>query len=304
MDVLSDAIGAMRTGRPYSALTKAEPSWAMEFPAFQGARFHVVTAGVCHVIRENGPTVTLGPGDAVLFPRGAAHALENAINGDGQLVCGAYQLDQARPHPLIDDLPELVHLPAHAGRYAGLESSIALLRNELTEQEPGKDVLVPALLDVLLVHLIRAWFTERAGQQHTGWCVALGDNLIAPALRAIHDSPDDAWTVQSLGERAGMSRAAFARRFVALVGMPPLTYLTWWRLTSAARLLRTTDAPLGAIARHSGYGSVYAFANAFKREYGIAAGQYRRQRATDHHHISEWTPASADLPPELVQEAQ
>jgi AraC-like DNA-binding protein len=75
-----------------------------------------------------------------------------------------------------------------------------------------------------------------------------------------------------------MSRATFARRFSALVGQPPLTYLRWWRMTVAARLLRSTDAPLDAIAKQVGYTSEFAFGTAFKREYGLAAGRYRSQR--------------------------
>ena len=86
--------------------------------------------------------------------------------------------------------------------------------------------------------------------------------------------------MESLGAHAGLSRAAFARRFTALVGQPPLTYLTWWRLTTAARLLETTDVPLSVVAQRTGYGSAYAFANAFKREYGVSAGRYRQQRHT------------------------
>jgi AraC-like DNA-binding protein len=82
--------------------------------------------------------------------------------------------------------------------------------------------------------------------------------------------------VADLGTRAGLSRAAFARRFAELVGQPPLAYLTWWRLSSAGRLLRETDAPLSEIAARVGYGSEFAFANAFKREYGVAPGKYRR----------------------------
>lgn len=303
MDVLSDAIGAMRAGRPYSALTEAESFQKAEFPAFEGARFHVVTAGVCHVTRVDGSTVTLGSGDAVLFPHGTAHALKNTTNGTTQLVCGAYQLDQVRPHPLIQELPDLVHLPARAGCHPSLQMSIALLRDELTERAPGQDVVLPALLDLLFVHLIRAWFDDRVGQQNTGWCAALGDQVIARSLRAIHEHPGDPWTVASLGAQVGLSRAPFARRFTALVGMPPLTYLTWWRLTNAAHLLRTTDAPLSAVAQRSGYGSAYAFANAFKREYGISAGRYRQQRRADHHHISEWTPATASVTPALASEA-
>jgi AraC-like DNA-binding protein len=75
----------------------------------------------------------------------------------------------------------------------------------------------------------------------------------------------------------GLSRAAFARRFTALVGQPPLAYLTWWRMTTAARRLRDSDAPLRAIAGQSGYASEFAFATAFKRAYGVAPGQYRRR---------------------------
>jgi AraC-like DNA-binding protein len=60
-----------------------------------------------------------------------------------------------------------------------------------------------------------------------------------------------------------------------LTGRPPLAYLSWWRMTLAARLLRDSDAPLSSLAKRTGYTSEYAFANAFKREYGIAPGRYR-----------------------------
>ncbi|CAM5452313.1 hypothetical protein SCANM63S_04531 [Streptomyces canarius] len=68
---------------------------------------------------------------------------------------------------------------------------------------------------------------------------------------------------------AGVSRATLARRFTALVGRPPMAYLTWWRLTLAATRLRETDAPLPTVARETGYGSPYALSHAFSREFGI-----------------------------------
>ncbi|MDG4863395.1 helix-turn-helix transcriptional regulator, partial [Streptomyces sp. T-3] len=89
--------------------------------------------------------------------------------------------------------------------------------------------------------------------------------------------PARPWTVEDLGARAGLSRAAFARRFTALVGQPPLAYLTWWRMTTAGRLLREADAPLRTVAEQAGYTSEFAFAKAFKREYGMAPGQYRKR---------------------------
>ncbi|MCT2586640.1 helix-turn-helix transcriptional regulator [Actinophytocola sp. S1-96] len=62
----------------------------------------------------------------------------------------------------------------------------------------------------------------------------------------------------------------------ASLRQPPLAYLTWWRMTTAARLLRESDAPLRTVAARCGYSSEFAFAKAFKREYGLAPGQYRR----------------------------
>jgi AraC-like DNA-binding protein len=100
-------------------------------------------------------------------------------------------------------------------------------------------------------------------------------------LSAIHHDLTHPWTVEELGALAGLSRAAFARRFTTLVGRPPLGYLTWWRMTTGARLLRESDVPLRVVARQTGYGSEIAFAAAFKREYGVSPGQYRRQSATE-----------------------
>jgi AraC-like DNA-binding protein len=82
--------------------------------------------------------------------------------------------------------------------------------------------------------------------------------------------------VEALATHAALSRAAFARRFTACVGQPPMAYLTWWRMTLAARSLRATDAPVAAIAEQVGYASQFAFANAFRRATGIAPGRYRR----------------------------
>ncbi|WP_370457885.1 helix-turn-helix transcriptional regulator [Actinoplanes sp. OR16] len=93
----------------------------------------------------------------------------------------------------------------------------------------------------------------------------------------MHRDPAHPWTVATLAAEGQLSRAPFARRFTALVGRPPLSYLTWWRMTTAARLLRQDDTPLSAISSKVGYTSEFAFANAFKRQYGTAPGRYRRQ---------------------------
>jgi AraC-like DNA-binding protein len=139
---------------------------------------------------------------------------------------------------------------------------------------------MPALLDTLLLYILRAFFEEVSCAATGGWAAALGDEAVTAALQEIHGDPAHPWTVEELGARAGLSRAAFARRFTTLVGQPPLGYLTWWRMTTAGRLLRESDAPLRTIAQQAGYLSEFAFAKAFKREYGLSPGRYREQGRT------------------------
>jgi AraC-like DNA-binding protein len=74
-----------------------------------------------------------------------------------------------------------------------------------------------------------------------------------------------------------MSRSAFAAKFTAVVGEPPLHYLTRFRVTRAADLLRLSDDSIKEIAANVGYDSEAAFNHAFKRAYGVAPGMYRKQ---------------------------
>ncbi|MDX3854336.1 AraC family transcriptional regulator [Streptomyces sp. AK02-01A] len=305
MDVLSDAIAAMRTGLPHSSRTHKFAPWGLRFGASDGAGFHVVLRGSCWLIPpECDEPLALSPGDVVFLAHGRGHGLaddpatplvdvieapggswvlsEDVPTGSGPstlILCGAYRLSRARAHPLLTGLPDVVHLPARLGSHPALRSAIELLGGELERPGPGSDAVVPALLDTLLLYILRAWLEEHAGPGTTGWAAALGDPAIAAALYGIHRDPARAWTVEELGARGGLSRAAFARRFTTVVGQPPLAYLTWWRMTTAGRLLSTDDAPLRTVAQRTGYSSEFAFAKAFKREYGVSPGRYRKERA-------------------------
>jgi AraC-like DNA-binding protein len=166
-------------------------------------------------------------------------------------------------------VPRRLHLPAGPA----LQAVIDLLAGELGERGDTGGIGVTALLDLLFLHTLRAW-SATAG--HPG---ALGDPAVSAALEAIHRDPARPWTVAALAAEGGLSRAPFARRFTVLTGRPPLSYLTWWRMTLAARLLRDSDAPLRVVARRVGYASEFAFAAAFKRRFGTAPGRYREAAA-------------------------
>jgi AraC-like DNA-binding protein len=103
--------------------------------------------------------------------------------------------------------------------------------------------------------------------------------VIAQALAVLHERPAEPWTIERLAAEVHLSRATLARRFAELVGEPPLTYLTRWRMDLAARRLRDTTEPVETIARGVGYTSEYAFNRAFSRHRGQPPGRWRRNAA-------------------------
>ena len=109
------------------------------------------------------------------------------------------------------------------------------------------------------------------------------DRRVSRALALMQAEPTKRWTVERLARAVGLSRAAFARRFVALSGRSPLRYLTDLRLALAASLLENDDeASLAEVAARVGYASEFAFSRAFKRQHGVAPSLFRRLRALPH----------------------
>ncbi|MEU6986527.1 AraC family transcriptional regulator [Streptomyces sp. NPDC046324] len=301
MDVVSDAIATVRMGQAASDRVRVSGSWCARFAPYDGAGFHVVLEGGCWLLPDGGSPVSLGVGDAVLLPHGTGHVIADSpadaatvaravpferwtggppgprrpapsAPGGVELLCGKYRLDHSRVHPLMAELPTVVHLPHRVGDHPELRAALDLLGGELTAGRPGSGIAVPSLVDLLLVYMIRAWVAQGSGG---AWSAVLGDPVAAAALRALHADPAAAWTNDRLAAEAGVSRPTLARRFTSLVGRPPMAYLTWWRLTLAATALRDTQDSLSAIARRVGYGTPYALSHAFSREFGTTPGRYR-----------------------------
>jgi AraC-like DNA-binding protein len=303
MDVVSDAISAVRLGHPSSDRVRMRGSWCVRMDPYLGAGFAVVLKGGCWLLPDGGAPVSLGVGDAVLVPHGTGHVIadspldaaaamkkavpsEQWLGGTGprarpdrdetEVLCGKYRLDCSRLHPLMAELPEVVHLPSRVGSHLELRAAIDLLAGELDESRPGSCIALPNLLDLLLVYIIRSWMTEATSG---AWPRVLGDPVTAAALRALHSNPAAPWSTDRLAAAANVSRPTLARRFTTLVGRPPMAYLTWWRLILAATQLRDTPDTLATIAGRVGYGSPYALSHAFQREFDITPGRYRAKAA-------------------------
>jgi AraC-like DNA-binding protein len=153
------------------------------------------------------------------------------------------------------------------------------LAAEVARDVPGQQVVLDRLLDWMLVCTLREWF-DRPGGDAPGWWAAQRDPVVGDALRLLHADPAAPWTVSLLADRTGVSRSTLAKRFADLVGEPPLTYLTRWRMTLAADLLVEQEAATVAeVARAVGYSEPFGFSAAFKRVRGANPSDFRRTAA-------------------------
>lgn len=195
-------------------------------------------------------------------------------DGAAEMLIGTYQARGEITGRLLDALPPLLVLPTEVWDCP----LTPLLADEITKDEPGQDVVLDRLLDLLMIATLRAWFS-RPEAEAPAWYRAMGDPVVGQAIRLLQDDPAHPWTIAGLAAKAGVSRAALARRFTELVGEPPMAYLTGWRLALAADLLRDGEQTIAAIARRVGYGSAFALSSAFKRVYGVSPQEHRSRAA-------------------------
>ncbi len=130
---------------------------------------------------------------------------------------------------------------------------------------------------MMLVQALRLRLAE--GWSGIGWLFALTDKIMTAAITAMHNEPARRWTLQSLAQRAGMSRTTFTLKFKEMVGQSPMDYLTLWRMLVAGERLTNSSAPVSAIAHSLGYDSESAFSTAFKRVMGCPPRQYGNGRS-------------------------
>jgi AraC-like DNA-binding protein len=308
MDVVGQVVTAVRTGLPFARRRELYGKWGLRFHGDHGAGFHVVLEGSAWIVPPTVSTpVKLGVGDVVFVGHTDGYTVAGhpdtplqdvrmvdpreqlpvptprpGERPDTVLLGGRFALELARPHPLLAQLPRVIHIPARATVGEPLRFVVDLLGAEVQRDEPDNlGGALPALLDLLIIYTLRSWYAREAEHGAQGWARALQDPAVRTALENIQQSPATPWTVAQLAATAGVSRTAFARRFHTLVGEPPLTYLTRWRMTVAAQLLRETNLPVESIAARVGYGSPFAFGKAFKRSMGNAPGAYRRASQHD-----------------------
>ena len=275
--------------------------WGMEMGASPFAQYHVVVRGQCWLTLK-GERHLLATGDVVLLPWGDAHTLKNdpsteAIPGqqvlaaiqsgeqpfqDGEvtarLLCGHFELDRNINHPFMRDLPNLIHIKGMGMESPNwIEAITPMLIGETGMVQPGTEIIVERLAEVLLIQVLRSYLFNLAEGQ--GFLAALADKHINGALKFIHSGAHTEMTLADVAKAVGVSRSSLAVRFKELVGDTPMNYLTNWRMLKAKELIRSGSLPLVDVAEQVGYTSEAAFSRAFKREHSQSPSAFRRGMA-------------------------
>ncbi len=315
IDVLSDMLRVVRLtgsiflkasfGAPFAVQTEGRKTIASLLSASGGhvTVFHLVAEGCCALdLPEHGRT-ELQRGDAILLPFGDEHMFSNGDaapigahqliekqtiegvittlqHGDGPermtLVCGFVQSGDLFFNPVFRHLPPLlVEHTAAEPVTSHLASSVRHLLTEVEQLRPGSREMLSRTMEMLFIEMLRRYI-GRLPADAVGWLGALKDPIVGRVLQLIHSRPLHDWTVEDLAYRCGTSRSVLAERFKAILGQPPMQYVTGWRLQLATAMLHDQDRSIAEIAAAIGYESEAAFSRAFKRHLGLPPGAWRQ----------------------------
>jgi AraC-like DNA-binding protein len=308
MDVLDELLAGTRAQDGVFNLTILDLPWALEIRDEAPLALATLVRGSGWVTREGTAPQRLEQGDVAIFtgpqpyvvgdsvhtapqlrihPGGICEPLPGAPadysarlgvrtygsrkSGEVMVASGTYQVAGDVSRRLVTALPPVLVVPAAA--VAG--SVMEMITSEIQRDAVGQQTVLDRWLDLALITTLRAWF-DRPDSHAPGWYQAQTDPVAGTALRLLHEDPAHPWNVTDLADRVGVSRASLARRFTAVVGEAPMSYLTGWRITLAADQLRSTRDTVETIARRVGYANAFALSVAFKRVRGITPTDHRR----------------------------
>jgi AraC family transcriptional regulator, activator of mtrCDE len=293
IDLLSDVLQTLRLRARIFKQGSYCGAWALDSSGATGTIFHLIGRGQAWLHREDErePLVVRG-GDLVMFPRADWHQLSGTPrrqpgvrsggSGDGPfttVLCAHVDFAETTANPVLEALPTTVVVRSEdRDTSAELHALARLMLVEYEAEAVGRQGVLDRLAEAMFVLVLRHHMTKTP--QLRGFLGALKDERVSRALAALHDKPGEGWRVHTLARKAGMSRTAFAERFVALLGRTPMQYLAGWRMHLADEMLRVERASVAQVAERLGYQTETAFRRAFKRLRGIGPGDVRR-RARD-----------------------
>jgi AraC-like DNA-binding protein len=237
---------------------------------------HVLRRGRLRVAQPPAASFELTQPTLLFYRQPFVHRFEVDAADGVDLVCAFVDFGAALGNPLLRGLPDFLVVPL--AEMIGVESTLALLFDEAFARRAGREAGIDRLMEFFVVLLLRHAIDARLIK--LGLLAGLADARLAKAITAMHDKPEQAWSLEVLAQTAGMSRARFAASFRETVGTPPLDYLTDWRIGVAQTLVRR-GKPLKAVAPAVGYSSAAAFARVFAKRVGTSALEWVAAHGAD-----------------------
>lgn len=150
-----------------------------------------------------------------------------------------------------------------------------VLAAEVANEDAGRDIVIAALIEQLLVHLLRHHSTMRRSSELEMSRVGLIDRRIRRAAELMHARLDEELTLKDIAAASYLSPFHFSRLFKKVTGTTPLAYLAGQRVARARLLLAQSDLPISQIAAQVGYGSAGHFTKAFRQATGLTPREFR-----------------------------
>ena len=297
MDPMSQIIQLLKPKAIFWRVVEAHDAWTIGFNPTNIVVFGQMIEGACHVKRQDGISFDLAAGDFMLMaapPKWAMAASGGGVAVDFDAVveepslllsqtetkhitrfmAGNFTFSAANRDLISTLMLPIVHVRSNDVAAARLAALLATFGDEAITERPGRSLVQDRLLELILIEALR--YRPADIGDGSSLLAGLADPRIGNALRVIHGDTKRPWTLAALAREVGMSRSAFAARFLQLVGVPPIEYLATWRMRLAKSALASSDVPMVDIAEIAGYQSVSAFSTAFKRETGLSPTSYLR----------------------------
>ncbi|QSQ19164.1 AraC family transcriptional regulator [Pyxidicoccus parkwayensis] len=297
IDPLAEVVTLLQPGAPFSKRVSGAGRWRVR-RAEAGRPFYcAVLEGSCRLAIDGRAPMVLQQGDFVLIPsafdftvsslepppgrRDTAHVVlpDGEIRHgnpsgppDVRMLVGYCVFASPDASLLVPLLPQFVHIRGERR----LSTLVELVSEESRERRPAREVILARLLEVLLIEALRSTVGTEASP---GLLRGLTDERLAVAIRRMHESPTQAWTVAQLAKEAALSRSTFFERFSRAVGVAPMEYLLGWRMALAKNLLRRKEVTVAEVAEQVGYSSASTFSVAFTRHVGLPPTHYAREQA-------------------------
>lgn len=313
-DPLTDIVALLNPRPTHTKLVEGAGQWRIIRESSGEAFYCAVLQGECLISINGKAPKLLVSGDFVLIPAtytfentnagtpppagitmptflGGGHVRIGSTTGSAELLMnvGHCQFDTPDKQLIVALLPNEILIKGER-RFVTL---FELLLDESRTRRPGRDAVLTQLLQLLLVEALRS---DQELSKAAGILKGLQHEKIATALHLIHEKPGADWQIAHLARDCAMSRSSFFAVFSETVGMSPMQYLLFWRMSLARKALMSGKDKIEQIAFQTGYQSASAFNVAFTKYAGMPPGEFRRRNAADPTVPLDWPSVFSNIP--------